>query len=201
MKLIGLCGRSGSGKSECSRFISEMRIAVIDSDIVYRSLTVKGSPLLKELTDSFGVGIIDENGSLDRKKLSRIVFNDDKHLTKLNNITHKHILKNIIEWAEKAALSSKGGLVVVQAPLLFESGFNEKCDITVCVLTSDEQCLNRLQNRDELSPEQAKIRLSKQKDNSFLKKKCDYIINNDSDLITLKKNTERVFTEIIGVKE
>lgn len=198
MKLIGLCGRSGSGKSQCSRYIANMGIAVIDSDKVYHSLTVKGSPLLAELTHYYGKIIIDSVGNLDRKKLAEIVFGDDDLLIQLNKITHKHIINSVIEWSEKAALEKTVKIAVVQAPLLFESGLNTRCDAIVCVLSSDEQCLERLQIRDKLTLEQAKIRLSKQKDNTFLEQNCDYIIRNNLDLTELKNNTERFFNEIIG---
>lgn len=197
MTLIGLCGRSGSGKSVCGRFISDMGFAVIDSDKVYHALTKSESELLKELTDFFGKGILDKNGNLDRRELSGIVFQDDKLLLQLNKITHKHILNSIIEWAKNAASNSRGNIAVVQAPLLFESGLNKLCDINVCVLASDEHCLRRMQTRDGFSYEQAKIRLSKQKDNAFLKQNCDYVINNDSDIDKLKKETETVFCKIL----
>jgi len=198
MKIIGLCGRSGSGKSECSRFISDMGIVVIDSDKVYRNLTEKGSLLLDELTNFYGNVILDSNGNLDRKKLAEIVFGDDSLLSQLNKITHKHILISIIQWAEKASLNSRGGLAVVQAPLLFESGFDKKCEIIVSVIASEEQCLQRLQTRDGLTAEQALIRLSKQKDNDFLKQNSNYIIKNYSGITELKNRTEKVFEEILG---
>lgn len=200
MRIIGLCGRSGSGKSECGRIISDMGISVIDTDLVYRRLTEKGSSLLGELTAFYGDYILDTNGSLYRKRLAEIVFKDDIMLDRLNAITHKHILKNVLEWAEKAAPESMGGLVVVQAPLLFESGFDKRCDITICVIATDEHCLRRLQSRDMLSEQQAILRLSKHKSNTFLRENCDYTINNDSGITELRIRTQEVFDNILGGK-
>lgn len=197
MKLIGLCGRSGSGKSECGRILEEMGIAVIDCDAVYHELLEKSADLLNELTSFFGREILKKDGSLDRKALSKIVFSDDKLLKKLNEITHKHILKSVLERAGKAAPDSRGGLVVVQAPLLFESGFDKKCDKIVGVIAPEDMSVERLNKRDNITKEQAETRLSKQLDNNFLKSRCDYIICNDSDLATLRVNTEEVFEKIL----
>jgi len=197
MKLIGLCGRSGSGKSECGRMIASMGIAVIDCDAVYHELLESSEPLKQELIGFFGTEILDHEGSIDRKALGRIVFADDTLLMKLNQITHKHILQTVLRRAEAAAPKSRGGLVVVQAPLLFESGFDKQCYKIVGVIAPDEQSVERLCKRDNLAKEQAAIRLSKQLDNEYLKARCDYIIYNNSDLAALRANTERVFENIL----
>ncbi|HBR31574.1 MAG TPA: dephospho-CoA kinase, partial [Clostridiales bacterium] len=170
MSLIGLCGRSGSGKSECGQFIENMGFRVIDSDRVYRSLTLTGSPMLRELTSHFGKNILDTNGGLDRKKLSEIVFDDDDKLELLNRITHKRIIAAVLDWSAEVSAASTGGFAVVQAPLLFESGLNEKCAITVCVIAPEEDCIRRLVERDGLSRERAELRLKKQKISEFLKR-------------------------------
>jgi dephospho-CoA kinase len=175
MKLIGLCGRSGSGKSECGRIIEEMGIAVIDCDKVYHELLEKDTPLLNELTGFFGKEILGKDGALNRKALGEIVFSDDRLLNKLNEITHKHILKSVLERAGKAAPNSRSGLVVVQAPLLFESGFDKKCQKIVGVIAPEDKSIERLNIRDNITREQAEKRLSKQLDNDFLKSRCDYI--------------------------
>jgi dephospho-CoA kinase len=197
MKLIGLCGRSGSGKSECGRMLAEMGFAVIDCDVVYHELIQKSSPLQNELTNFFGTEILDKDGSLNRKVLGKIVFADDKLLGKLNEITHKHILNDVLMRAEKAASESKGGLVVVQAPLLFESGFDRKCHKIVGVIAPENKSIERLNKRDSITKEQAETRLSKQLDNDFLIQNCDYIIYNDSDLTSLREKTEEVFGKIL----
>lgn len=197
MKLIGLCGRSGSGKSECGKIIESMGIAVIDCDAVYHALLEKSEPLKNELTGFFGMEILNNEGEIDRRALGRVVFADDKLLSKLNEITHKHILQNVLERAERLAPESRGGLVVVQAPLLFESSFDKQCYKIVGVIAPEEKSVERLNRRDNLTAEQAKTRLSKQLDNDFLKKRCDYIIYNDSDLAALQANTKSVFEKIL----
>ena len=197
MRLIGLCGRSGSGKSECGRIIADMGIAVIDTDSVYRRLTQRGSELLGVLAGFFGEHILDASGNLDRKRLAQLVFGDDRLLSRLNEITHKHIIKGVLEQTGRVEAHSREGLVVVQAPLLFESGFDKKCEITICVVASDNHCINRLRIRDSITEEQARIRLSKQKDNSFLERNCDYIIINNEDFGYLKQRTEEVLGEVL----
>lgn len=197
MRLIGLCGRSGSGKNECGRIISDMGIKVIDSDEVYRSLTKKGSLLLTELAVAFGDEIIGSDGELDRKILAGMVYKNNL-FDKLNKLTHTHIIKKTLELSQELSAKSRGGLVVILAPLLFESGFYKSCEKKVCVISSDADCIKRLQLRDGLTAKQAKDRLSRQKDNLFLIKNCDYMIENNGGFDRLKKQTEAVFLEILG---
>ena len=181
--------------------IAEMGIAVMDSDAIYRSLSAKGSVLLEELCGFFGEHILDLKGNLDRGKLSELVFGDDIKLENLNRITHKHILSEVLRQAREVYGGSRGGLVVVQAPLLFESGFDKHCAFTVCVIADDQSCIKRIMVRDSLTEEQAGLRLSKQKSNSFLQKECDYSIFNNTDVAVLREQTERVFYTILGEKE
>ena len=132
--IIGLCGGSGSGKGEvCSAFL-KLGIPSIDTDLVYHELTSTMSDCLKEIRDAFGDSVI-SNGALDRRELSRIVFADgaENKRSLLNNIAHKHILAATRNIA--ADLFKKGyDHVIVDAPLLFESGFDKECDLIIGVI-------------------------------------------------------------------
>lgn len=183
IKIIGLCGRSGSGKGYVSRIFSDMGIPCIDTDKVYRDIVSdKNSACLSELVSEFGVGILSENGILDRKKLSSVVFADGakEKLLKLNEITHKYILEETLSLAEKAR-EDNCDAVVIDAPVLFESGFDRLCDVKVCVLACDEVCVKRICERDGRSEEDAKKRLASQKANEELLSLCDFSIINDKD--------------------
>lgn len=199
MKLIGLCGRSGSGKSECGKIACEMGFAVIDCDVVYAELTQKGSPLIEKLAQTFGRNVVKADGELDRKTLSGVVFGDKEKLQILNDITHGAILAEVLKKAEILSPESKGNIVIVQAPLLFESGFDKKCIYNVCVISSLESGIERLKKRDLLTEDQAKARLASQLDNEFLRSKCDFVIENDGDISSLKNNTKRVFDRIFDL--
>ena len=180
IKVIGLCGRSGSGKGYvCERFF-RLGIPSIDTDKVYREiLDCRDSECLSELTLEFGEGIL-KDGSLDRRALAQIVFakGNEKKLERLNEISHKHILKETRSMIDE--YSKKGvGAVIVDAPVLFESGFDTICDITLCVTAPDSVCIERICKRDNRSEEEAKSRLASQKSAKELRNLCSFEIVND----------------------
>ncbi len=191
MRLIGLCGRSGSGKGVFSEVAVQNGIFVIDCDKVYKELVSKPTPLLDELENEFGSEII-KNGTLDRKTLAPIVFSDKEKLQRLNKITHKHIRREI-----GYILSSlENDIVLLDAPTLFESGINEVCDLIVGVVASDDVCLSRIVERDNISEENAKLRLSNQPNLDFFIENCDCIIYNDQSLEEFKSSSLEIVSAI-----
>ncbi len=197
LKVIGLCGRSGSGKGFVCELFSEYGIPSIDTDKVYRDILADRSKgCLDELCREFGPSVIAEDGSLDRKALSRIVFSgsDDK-LSILNEITHKYILEETEKKIEKARADKKRA-VIVDAPVLFESGFDRLCDITVCVTATDDISVERITRRDCISRDDALRRLSHQKTNDELRALCDLEIVNDASL-DVTAEVEKIVKDII----
>ena len=180
---IGLCGSSGSGKGYVSKKFKAYGVEYIDTDKVYRDIAVDGSDCVNELSSYFGEGILSEDGTLDRKELSKRVFEGDNasvHLKMLNEITHKYIkieTERILEENE-----SKGVIAtIIDAPVLFESGFDDMCDVTVCVTAPIELKIKRILKRDNIPLEKAKARLQSQLPDEILREKCDYeIVNDDS---------------------
>ena len=197
MFIIGLCGGSGSGKGKVSELFLSLGVPSIDTDKVYHELCSYTSPCLCEIASEFGEDIID-NGALSRKKLSKIVFSDRDKLAKLNKIAHKHILAKTREML--AIYSNEGAeYAIVDAPLLFESGFDKECNFTLAVIADDETRAKRIMVRDGISYEDAKLRISKQISNSDLLLMCDYNIENNGDIDALSDEVERLF-EIIKNK-
>jgi dephospho-CoA kinase len=178
MRLIGLCGRSGSGKGVFSSIAAKNGIFVIDCDAVYKELVSKPTALLLELGKEFGNEIIN-NGALNRRILAPIVFNDKEKLLILNKISHKHIRAEI----EKIITSlPEETVVLLDAPTLFESGIDEMCDLIIGVVASDEICVSRIVKRDNITEEEAKLRLANQYSLEFIIDNCDCIIYNDQTL-------------------
>lgn len=176
MKLIGLCGRSGSGKGTFAICAEQEGIKVIDCDSVYRDLVSKPSDCLTELAESFGDSIVVDN-SLDRASLAKIVFTDKEKLELLNKITHKHIR------AEIAAIVSgfdDDEVVILDAPTLFESGIDGICDHIVGIVADDELCVSRITERDGINEENARLRLLNQLTNDFIIENSDSVVYNDS---------------------
>ncbi|MBQ8321934.1 MAG: dephospho-CoA kinase [Clostridia bacterium] len=189
MKVIGLCGGSGSGKGTVSSFFSEAGIPVIDTDAIYHELTSHSSDCLSELVAEFGEEII-KDGALDRGALASIVFSSsdsDERRLRLNRITHRYILDE----AEKrlSVLAKQGSsIAVVDAPLLFESGFDKRCDVTVAVIADNEKRVERIVMRDGISRERALERISSQIQNADLVSLTDYQIYNSTSLSVLRES-------------
>ena len=184
IKTVGLCGRSGSGKGYVSSLFARRNIPSIDTDAVYRELVstpgAASGECLSELRQEFGSGIIAKDGTLDRQALSCIVFAPgcEERLRTLNSITHKYILAKTLSYISVYAKMGKTA-VLVDAPVLFESGFDSVCDITVFVSCPDEVGVQRICRRDGISEFEALRRLSAQIPDDTLRKMCTAEIVND----------------------
>lgn len=176
MRLIGLCGRSGSGKSLFSTLAQARGLTVIDCDAIYKNLVSYRSQCLIDIESAFGREVI-ENNSLNRRALAPIVFSNKAKLELLNSITHKHILAEI----ENILLNAdEKSIVILDAPTLFESGLNEKCQEIIAIVAPDELCVSRIISRDGIDRDSAVSRLSNQKPTEFYIENCDIIIYNDT---------------------
>ena len=179
MKIIGLTGGSGAGKGEVCKAFLPNGIDSIDTDKISRDVTRKGTECLRELTENFSGVILTAYGELDRAKLAEIAFSSRKNLEALNSITHKHILKECANWLLSMVKADRQA-VIIDAPLLFESGFDKNCDIIIVVIAELEKRLQRIVKRDNITPEQAEIRVKHQKNDGFLIENADYVIYNNS---------------------
>lgn len=200
--LVGLCGRSGSGKGYVSALFLKEGIPSVDTDAVYREMTSASDTLSEcmiELVDRFGEGILSEDNSLNRAALREMVFGDDRTaLLDLNSISHKHILKKTEEIAD--GYFRKGyNIVLVDAPVLYESGFDKKCECVVCVVAPEEVVISRIMSRDGITREAAEKRLKTQISADVLISKADFVIMNDcekDELIRRVRNCANMLYEI-----
>ena len=199
MIVIGLCGGSGSGKGTVSKIFLEYGIPSIDTDAVYHNITSYNSPCLRALSIEFGEDIIADGNRLDRKKLGSIVFTSKDRLKRLNEITHRYILNEVrnslLEYEKEGRMAA-----IVDAPLLFESGFNEECDLTVCVISDEEKRISRIVDRDGITYETAKKRIGTQINDTELVNLCDYVITNNDDIPSLRSQTLRIAKLILENK-
>lgn len=200
MKIIGLTGQSGAGKGMFASALRQYGIPCLDTDITARSVVEKDKPCLGELTECFGADILFSDGTLDRKKLGKIVFSDKTALARLNSITHKYITEQVKIWLKKQEASGFAA-AVIDAPQLFESGENSICDITVAVLCDEETRIARIISRDNITQAYAKARAASQKDDAFFKANCDHIIyNNGTEAELAQKALEFLHQNNIPVK-
>ncbi len=195
MKIIGLCGGSGSGKTTAARIMASLGAAVIDTDRVYREICVPGSRCISELCREFGDIVLDD-GSLDRKKLGGIVFADAGKRARLNAIAHRHIKEETL--ARIALYRAEGrGVVVVDAPLLFEAEFDRFCDITVGIVAPSDVRLSRIMERDGISCAEAAARISSQTSDVELRARCDSIIENSSDRAEFRRRVRLFYLKAV----
>ncbi len=181
VKVIGLTGGSGAGKGYVSALLQAYGIPSLDTDLVSRRVCAPGQPCLAALIDRFGAGIVQPDGSLNRRQLAARVFARPEELADLNRITHRYILQSCRAWLEERRAAGCA-LAVIDAPLLFESGFDRECDRTVAVLAPIPQRIARIMARDGLDEAAARLRLSRQKEDAFFREHADAILlNGDSD--------------------
>ncbi len=181
MLIIGLTGPSGAGKGTVASLFARHGVPSIDTDAVYHELLIPPSPCLDELGERFGEGILCPDGcTLSRAALAAIVFapGHEAELRDLNTITHRHVLGEV-----RAILAVNRAAdvpaVLVDAPQLFESGFDRECDRILSVLASRELRLARIMERDGLTRERAEARLDAQKSDEFFLERSDAVIVND----------------------
>ena len=187
MKVIGLCGGSGSGKGVVSSLFESRGVPAIDTDTVYRELTLGDGPCTRALAGEFGKEIISADGSLNRKVLGKIVFTDKDakaKLKRLNEIAHQFILD---ETRRRLDIYRNQGYAaaIVDAPVLFESCFDSECDIIISVVADREVRIRRIMIRDNIDRESAEARIDSQLSDNEIILRSDFVIRNDSDLTAL----------------
>ena len=196
MKIIGITGPTGAGKSLLSKYLDQRQIPVIDADCVYHALLIPPSPCLDALRVAFGDGILCQDGTLNRPALSEIVFGDEEKLRLLNQTVLGMVLEKIRE--RIGELERQGERVVaVDAPTLIESGFDRECAVVVSVLAPADLRLQRIMERDHLSEERARLRIQGQKSDDFYRSRSHYVLINDGDRSRLESELQRLMTDLL----
>lgn len=191
MKIIGVTGNSGSGKSFiCEILLNKYNNAVIvDADKIAKEMSNIDTLYYKEIINVFGKSIVKENLEINRKLLAEIIFNDDEKRQKLNSITFKYVVDEI---KNSIKLNNDKSIILIDAPLLFESGLDKMCDITIGVVSNEDVKIDRICKRDKLNIKQAKDRLKVQLNDEDLKAKCDFILENNGSVDFLNKQLEEI---------
>jgi len=192
MKVIGLTGGIGSGKSTVSGFLAELGAIIIDADKVGHELLKHDTEVWREVVAAFGRQILTPGGEIDRKKLGEIVFSHPESLSKLNQIMHPRmygIVKAQLEGYRKRGV----GVVVLEAPLLVEADWTSLVDEVWVTVVSQSTVLKRLKEKFRLSEPEALARIHSQLPSEERVKHADVIINTDCDLDELRAKVKQLW--------
>ncbi len=190
MKIIGVTGSSGAGKTKvCEYLANQYKCEIIDADKVAKQLSKKGSIYVNKIIDHFGEDIVYKNGALNRKKLANIIYHDNEKREKLNQCTFEYIVQEI---KEKISHVTDKQMIVIDAPLLYESGLDSICDTVIAVLGNKQEQIERICVRDGISEEEAESRIAIQNDNDFFKENADIIIDNTGTIEQLKEQIQKL---------
>lgn len=194
--VIGLTGPTGAGKSTVAAVFRKLECAVVDADRVARDI-VEGCACLVQLKEIFGTDIVAQGGTLDRRKLAARAFSSPENTRKLNDVTHPAIIRECSRQIESAAAGDCRA-VILDAPLLFESGTQSLCAATVAVITPDASRLKRIMTRDGISEEVAARRMTAQHGNDYYRERADYTFDGSTPWPVFDKAVAALLDRIMG---
>jgi dephospho-CoA kinase len=195
MFIIGLTGGILSGKSTIAQMLAEKGAAIIDADKLAHEAYKPKTKLNQELVDEFGTGIRKTDGSIDRKKLSGIVFDNPEALARLNSIVHPRIRE--IAQAKIEQLRKKGtAVVVLEAALLIEAKWTDLADEVWVALVPPEVAVKRLEERGGLTENEARARIQAQLPAAERAKYADVIINTDCELSEVRAQIDKLWKKV-----
>jgi len=186
---IGLTGGIGSGKTDTAQFFSEFDVPVIDADDIAHQLVKPGSDALSEISKTFGDHFLTSEGDLDRKKLSRLIFQHPDKKKLLENILHPRVRRQILNDLEICANEPYAVLVI---PLLIEAGFEDMVDRVLLVDASNEVRINRIHIRDQRNEEEIAEIMQNQLGRDSRLQHADDILDNNGSLSKLKTSVQKL---------
>lgn len=194
MRLIGITGGSGSGKTTALRALGALGALTLDCDQVYHELLESDESLNAALCGRFPAAVKD--GRIDRAALAPIVFSDAAALEDLNAISHRFISRELQRRLRAWAMAG-GRLAALDAIELISSGLGARCDLVVGVLAGRETRIARILRRDSISPERAKARIDAQRSDDYFRANCGLILENNADEESFFNLCQNTFTEVI----
>jgi len=198
MMVIGLTGSIGTGKSEAARQLEALGASIISADQVGHEAYTPNTEAWEQVVVAFGDGILQEDGEIDRRKLGGIVFSDPGKLEQLNQIMHPRMARMVANKIE--ALRIEGvDVVVVEAALLFEAGWDSLVEEVWVTDSPEQMVIDRLKNRNGLSEDEARKRISSQMDRSERLGKADFVIDNSGDVAGLESAVRELWDRRVAV--
>jgi dephospho-CoA kinase len=195
MRVVGLTGGIGTGKSTVSAMLRRLGATVIDADEATRAVQARGSEGLRRIVEAFGAGILTSDGDLDRARLAGVAFGDPEARQRLNGIVHPLVRQWMAERQREAA--ERGDpVVVLDIPLLFEARGAGAFETVLLVYAPDELQLDRLTRLRGMSEEQARARIAAQMPIEEKRRLATHVIENTGSLDELRRQVARAWAEI-----
>ena len=176
VRLIGLTGQSGAGKSTAAKVFEQNGFTVINADELVKKVYEPNSPCLFAVSSRFGRDVINTDGTLNRVLLAQRAFSSIENTAALNEIVHPFVLSEML-----SELKDVEDIAVFDAPQLFESGIDAVCDVIVSVVADEDVRLKRITLRDGITEAQARDRINAQHSEEFFKSNSDFIIENNTE--------------------
>ena len=199
--LVGLTGGIGSGKSLAASFFKELGAHIIDADQLSRDLVHPGQTALKEIVNYFGKNILDSTGNLNRRKLAKIVFQDSKKKSVLEEILHPKIFKKEQEVFLKICTKAPFAIVIIDAALLIESGNYKHVNKVIVVRSSEESQIQRILSRNAVSFDEAVAIIKNQMSLEEKIKYADFILDNNMQQEDLKHKVQELFPQLLNISK
>lgn len=199
MYLVGLTGGTGSGKSTVGRMLSERGAVLIDADAIAREVVEPGTPGFREVVDRFGSEVVAADGALDRERLAAIIFEDERARSDLNAIVHPRVRARIS--GRVADLADTDRIVVVDVPLLVETGQADRYRAVIVVTAPQETRVARLVRERGMEPDQVRARIAAQATDEERLEVATHVIDNDGDLGQLERQVNEVFADLAAAAE
>jgi dephospho-CoA kinase len=201
MLKVGLTGSIAVGKSFVLGVLSELGCRALDADATARDVVAPRTPGLDAVVGAFGKGILQEDGTLDRGNLGKIIFADPEKRKLLNSILHPFIIaaqdRQIRRWEKE----DSNGIAVVDAALMIESAGYQRFDKLIVVYCRPEVQLERLIAREGLSSENASLRIASQMPQEGKKQYADFLIDTSEGFEDTRRQTEAVFQELSALAQ
>jgi len=195
--ILGLTGSIGSGKSSAAEIFRKYGAEIIDADVLARQVVEPGTPALAQIESEFGIEVLETDGSLNRKKLASLVFNDQKKLKRLEEITHPLIRQLFLQKLDEIKKIRNPALILAVIPLLFEtSNRYPELEKIIVVTAPRDQCLSRIVKRDSCSVQMAKQRMNSQIAQEIKASKADLVIENNGTLEDLDKKVIKLLGKL-----
>ena len=196
MLKVGLTGGIGSGKSEVSKFFHKWGSFIFDADKEAKNIIDKNETAQQEIIKEFGSDVINIDNKIDKQKLARVAFQDEFHQLNLNSIIHPYVFKKIDDTFDKIKLDNKHKIFVVDAALIYESGADTHMDYVIVVTSLLRYRTERVMSRKNITRDDFMKRVSLQWSDVDKEHLADFIIQNNSDLKSLEKESKNIFESL-----